>query len=94
MKDADHLGAAAVFGQPEEGPGAFAEALDQRGFGEQLEVAGNARLRLAQNVGEVGNGQFGFAEQRQNAQARFLARGLEGGVEGVIAELGTGAHRT
>ena len=87
--------AAAVLGQPEEGPGALTEALDQPGLGQELEVARNARLRLAQNVGEVGNGQFGLAEQRQHAQPRFLARRLEGGVEGIEAELGgTGTHRT
>ena len=48
-----------------------------------LQMARNARLRLAQDVGEVGDGQLGLGEQRQHAQARVLARGLEGGVEGV-----------
>ena len=89
---ARHLGAAAVLGQPEEGPGALAEALDQPGLGQQLEMARDARLRLAQDVGQVGDGQFGLGQQRQHAQARLLAGGLEGGVEGVETELGAGAH--
>ena len=81
------FGAAAVLGQAEERPGALAKALDQPGFGQQLEMARDARLRLAQDVGEVGNGQFGLGQQRQDAQARLLTRRLEGGVEGVEAEL-------
>src|ERR1035437_9389455 len=55
-------------------------------------MARDARLRLAQDVGQVGDGQFGFGQQRQHAQARFLARRLEGHVEGIEAEPCTGAH--
>ena len=77
------LGAAAALGQAEERPGAFAEALDQAGLDQQLEVARDARLRLAKDLGEVGDGQFGLGQQHQDAQARFLAGGLERGVEGV-----------
>ncbi len=84
---ARELGAAAMLGQAEERPGALAEALDQPGFGQQLEMARDARLRLAQDVGEVGDRQFGFGEQRQHAQARLLARGLEGRVEGIETEV-------
>ena len=51
-------------------------------------MARDARLRLAQDVGQVGDGQLGFRQQRQHAQARFLARGLEGGVEGIETKLG------
>ena len=90
---AGDLGAAAVLGQAEERPGALAEALDQPGFGQQLEMARNARLRLAQDVGEVGDGQLGLGQQRQHAQPRLLAGRLEGGVEGIEAELDTVAHR-
>ena len=83
---ARHLGAAAVLGQAEEGPGALAEALDQAGLGQQLEMARDARLRLAQDVGQVGDGQFGLGQQRQHAQPRLLAGRLEGRVEGVETE--------
>ncbi len=86
--------AAAVLGQPEERPGALAEALDQPGFGQQLEMARDARLRLAQDVGEVGDGQFGLGQQRQHAQPRLLARRLERRVEGIETELAGAGHRT
>ena len=80
--------AAAALAQPEERPGAFAEALDQPGLGQEPQMPGDARLRLAQNVGEVGDGQFGLGQQRDDAQPRLLAGGLEGAVEGGEGELG------
>ena len=49
-------------------------ALDQSGFGEQLEMARDARLRLAQDFGQIGDGQFGLGEQRKDAQPRGLGR--------------------
>ena len=85
---ARNLRAAAMLGQAEEGPGAFAEALDQPGLGQQPQMARNARLRLAQDVGEVGDGQLGFGQQRQHAQARLLAGRLQRGVEGLETEPG------
>ena len=88
------LGAAAVLGQAEERPGALAEALDQAGLGQQLEMARDARLRLAQDVGEVGDGQLGLGQQRQHAQARLLAGRLERRIEGVETELAGAVHRT
>ncbi len=78
---ARELGAAAALAQPEERPGAFAEALDQAGLGQELEMARDARLRLAQDVGEVGDRELGLGEQRQDAQPRRLAGRLEGAVE-------------
>ena len=76
-QDAGDVGAAAAFGQPEEGPRAFAETLDQAAFGQKPQMAGQPRLRLAQNVGEVGDGQFGLRKQRQNAQPGRFARGFQ-----------------
>ncbi len=49
-------------------------------------MAGDARLGLAEDVSEVGDGQLGLGQQRQDAQAGILARRLEGGVEGVETE--------
>ena len=66
-----------VGGTAMEGPACLAEALDQPGFGEQLEVARDARLRLAKDLGEVGNRELGLGDERQEAQARVLGRGLE-----------------
>jgi hypothetical protein len=35
-------------------------------------MAGDARLRLAQDFCEVRNGEFGFGQKREDAQARAL----------------------
>ena len=86
---ARELGAAAALGQAEERPGALAEALDQAGFGQQLEMARDARLRLAQDLGEVGDRQLGLGQQRQDAQPRGLAGRLERGVEGIERQVGS-----
>src|SRR5262245_50418281 len=89
---ARHGRAFAMLRQSEEGPRALAETLDQTGFNEQLEVAGNTRLRLAKDVGQVRHGQLGLADQRKDPETRFFARGLEGGIECVEAEPVAGAH--
>ena len=47
--------------QPEEGPRPFAEALDQSGLREEPQMARDPRLRLAQDVGEIRDGQLGLA---------------------------------
>ena len=76
-QDARDVGAAAALGQAEKGPRALAETLDQAGFGQQPQMPGQPRLRLAQDVGEVGDGQFGLRKQRQDAQAGRFAGGFE-----------------
>jgi hypothetical protein len=40
-------------------------------------MARDARLGLAQNGHELGDGQLGVGQQRQKAQARDLASGLQ-----------------
>jgi hypothetical protein len=55
-------------------------------------MARDARLRLAQDVGELGDGQLGFCEERQHAQPRFLTRGLQGNVEIGKTQLGRRRH--
>jgi len=52
----------------------------------------NARLRLTQDVGEVGDGQLGLGKQGQDAQARFFPRRLERRVEGIKTKLAGAAH--
>ena len=47
-----------------------------------------ARLRLAQDVGEVGDRELGLGEQRQHAQPGLLARRLEGAVEVGKSQMG------
>ena len=85
------IGSAAALAQTEERPRAFAEALDQASLGEEAQMARQARLRLAQDLGEVGNRQLGLGDQRQDAQARGFPRCLEHGGQGWKGE-GLGVH--
>ncbi len=71
---AGDVGDAAALAETEERPRAFAEALDQPGFGQKPQMARQARLRLAQNFGEVGDRQFGLGDQHQDAAAGSLRR--------------------
>src|SRR6185312_10323790 len=89
---AGDLGAAAMLAQTKERPGALAETLDEPRLGQQLEMARNARLRLAQDVGEVGYGEFGFRQQGDEPQPRVLAGRLERRVEGIETELVGAGH--
>ena len=78
--------------QTEEGPRPFAEALDQPGFRQQPQMARDARLRLAQDGGEVRYGQLRLRQQGEDAQARGLAGGLERAIEGLERQVGNGGH--
>ena len=72
-----------AFGSPAiECPGCFAKALDDAGLGKQPQMARDARLRLPENVGEIGDGQFRLVEQRQQAQARILRGRLQATEQG------------
>ncbi len=44
------------------------------------------------NVGEIGNGQLGLGQQRQQPQAGLLAGRLERRIESIETELATAAH--
>ncbi len=76
------VGGAAALAETEERPRAFAEALDQPGLGEQPQMPRQPRLRLAQDLGEVGDRQLGLGDQRQDAQPRGFAGRLEHGGQG------------
>ena len=73
---------AAAVGEAEEGPRALALALGEAGLDQQLEMARDARLRLAEDGDELADRQLGFAEQAEEAQPRHLACRLEAGQEG------------
>ncbi len=78
----------AVLGEAVEHPAAFRHAGQQPGGGQHLEVAGNARLALAQDADQFGYRQFAVGTKRQNAKAgRFRRRAHAG--HGVIQ----GSHR-
>ena len=72
----------AARGDEEKDPGPLAMALDEAGFDQQFQMPGNARLRLAENGDELGDGQLGLGEQRDEAQARRLRRRGKGGQQG------------
>jgi hypothetical protein len=56
-------------------------------------MTGYPRLRLAQDFGEVGDGQFGLGEESQDAQARALPGRFEGGVKRIEGQVGRWSHR-
>jgi len=70
-----------MLAEAEKGPGSFPKSLDQPGFGQEPQMPGNARLRLAQDVGEIGHRQFRFGQKRQNAQPSAFGDGPERAVE-------------
>ena len=55
-------------------------------------MARDARLRLPQDLGQVGHRQFGLGQQHEDAQARFLAGRLERGIKGIEFQVGRNAH--
>jgi hypothetical protein len=90
---AGKLGGILPLAQAEERPRPFAETLDQPGLDEEPQMTRNARLRLAQDGGEVRDGQFRLPEQRQDAQPGSLGRGLERAVERLERQVGRREHR-
>src|SRR5262249_33447825 len=65
----------------------------QPGLGQKLEMARNARLRLAQDGGEIRDGELGLEQQREDAQPRLLTGRLERRVEVVEADWVECLHR-
>ncbi len=83
QKIGDQTAPRGVVGKAVEHPRAFRVAVDEAGLGEELQVARDARLRLAEDGGEVLHRQLGLGQQRQDAQARALARGFQRGKDGI-----------
>ena len=79
---------AARLGQPEERPGAFAMTLGKPGVDQQLEMAGDARLRLAEDADKFAHRQLRLAKQAEQAQPRYFARRFKGAEQGVEGEGG------
>ncbi len=69
----DQLGDRALADELEERPGALAVLVDDAGFGEQLEVARDPRLRLPEDVGQVGDRQLAVLEQGDDPEPGLLA---------------------
>ena len=85
--DAGQIGGSAALAETKEGPRALTETLDQAGLGKEPQMPRQPGLRLAQNLGEVGNRQFGLGKQRQNAQPRRFARRFQTAGEAGKTEL-------
>jgi hypothetical protein len=93
QEPARHLCGRRAVRQAEERPASLTEALNQTGLGQKLEVTRDARLRLAQDFGQVGYGELGLGQQGKHAEPRGLAGRLEGGVElGKADESGGRGH--
>ena len=58
-------------------------ALDKPGFDEELEMAGYARLRLAENGDEFADGQFRLGDKGEQPQTRRFTRRGGGGENGI-----------
>jgi len=73
-------------GQREPGVGAFAFTRQQAGVAEQLKVAGEAGLRLAKNLGELGNAEGAPPGESEEAETGGLRGGAERGEQRVHGE--------
>ena len=71
--------------QAEPDVGALAHALEHAGVAQQLQVAGEARLRLAEDLGQFDDAEGAARGQRQQAQPGRLGAGAKGGEEGIHA---------
>ena len=89
---ARQLGRPAPLPEAEECPRSFTEALDQPGFGQEPQVAGNTWLRLAQNFGEIRYGKLGLPQQSENPQPRGFAGRLQRAVQRLELEVGSVGH--
>src|SRR6202042_1487079 len=60
------------FSQTEEGPGALALPRGETSLDQKLQVARDARLRLAENGHKLAHGQFGRFQEAEDGQPRLL----------------------
>ena len=70
-------GTLAALGPPVEHPAALAEPVEQPGLGQDLQVAGDARLALAQDLDQLADGPFALRADRQQTQARRVRGGTD-----------------
>ncbi len=70
-KPTGNLTADRIVGQSEIGPGPFLITIDQIRFRQKLQMAGNTRLRLAENDGEIRNRQVSTGQKRKDARRRL-----------------------
>ena len=78
-KRAPELRAAAAVGGAVEHPAAFLEAFQQAWLAQELQMARDARLALADDLDQLADRQFGLPEQQQQAQPGGVSRGTQHG---------------
>ena len=66
-----------VASEPVEGERALPEPVEQAGVGEQLEVAGDARLALSENLREIAHRELCMRAQREDSKPGGLRDRLE-----------------
>ena len=86
--------AAEIAGEPRAGPAmgatvehpaALAKALEQARIGQELEVARDPGLALAEHLGELADGPFALAAEHEQAQPARLGGGAQAAEQGVEA---------
>ena len=75
--------AVAGLGAAVEHPRTLAKAVEQASLGQDLEVAGDARLALADDLHQLAHGPLALRADRQETQARGIRRGANPVQEGV-----------
>ena len=63
--------------------GALTHPVQQAAVAQQLQVAGQARLRLAEDLGELRHAEGAAAGQRQQAEASWFSGGAQAGQQAV-----------
>ena len=78
LQDAErHVALRLRVGEPVIDPRAFRAARDEAGFGENLQMPRDARLRLAEDLRQLLHGALAALEQRQKPDARLVAGCLQ-----------------
>ena len=73
----EHRLDAVGIGERQEHPAAFLAPLEHPGVGEDLEMARNARLALAEHLRQLADRQLHQPQQRDDAQPRRIGKRLE-----------------
>jgi hypothetical protein len=82
--------ARAIAMQPIEHPAALRQPVEQPGIAELLEMARNPGLALAEDLGELADGELAMGAERHQAQARRLRRSPQAGKD--LFQVGHGGH--
>jgi hypothetical protein len=87
VEQSEHRRAALRVGQGQEHPAAFLAAFHPACVGEDLEVPGDPRLALPENLRKFADGQFHHPQKREDAEPRRVGKCLK-----QIGERHSGGH--